>query len=51
MYGPPSAVQTFYANVPGSKVFDKDQGFYSFPCNNVPAVAFNWGGQDWDIPK
>jgi cathepsin D len=31
MYGPPSAVQTFYANVPGSREYDTSNGFYSFP--------------------
>jgi len=51
MYGPPSAVATFYSNVPGSQLFDSMNGFYSFPCNSVPAVAFNWGGQDWSIPN
>jgi cathepsin D len=50
MYEPPSAVQTFYANVPGSKVFDPNNGFYS-SCNNVLAVAFSWRGWNGNIPK
>jgi cathepsin D len=49
MYGPPSAVKAFYAHVPHSKPFDPVYGFYSFPCNSVPAVSFSWGGKDWRI--
>ncbi|KAK7461034.1 hypothetical protein VKT23_008962 [Stygiomarasmius scandens] len=48
MYGPPSQVKTFYSKI-GGKLFDSTNGFYSFPCNNVPSVAFNWGGKDWTI--
>ena len=50
MYGPPSAVQAFYASVPGSSVFDSENGFYQFPCDAVPAdVAFTWGGRSWAL--
>ncbi|EED77425.1 predicted protein [Postia placenta Mad-698-R] len=49
MYGPPSAVKAFYAQVPGSQVYDSSNGFYSFPCNSVPKVAFNWGGKNWTV--
>ncbi|KZT70932.1 putative aspartic protease [Daedalea quercina L-15889] len=49
MYGPPSAVQSFYASVPGSSVFDSQNGFYQFPCNSVPQVAFSWGGRSWNV--
>jgi len=51
MYGPPTEVATFYSNVNDSQLFDSTNGFYSFPCYNIPAVAFNWGGKDWDIPN
>ncbi|KZT10618.1 aspartic protease [Laetiporus sulphureus 93-53] len=49
MYGPPSAVKTFYAAIPGSKVFDATNGYYSFPCSSAPAVAFSWGGTNWKV--
>ncbi|KAI0764403.1 acid protease [Trametes elegans] len=50
IYGPPSAVATFYNSIPGSQVYDSQNGFYSFPCSAVPAnVAFSWGGQTWTI--
>ncbi|KAJ7456903.1 acid protease [Mycena latifolia] len=49
MYGPPSAVREVYAKVAGSAVFDSDNGYYSFPCDSPPEIAFNWGGSDWAI--
>ncbi|KZT70952.1 hypothetical protein DAEQUDRAFT_724700 [Daedalea quercina L-15889] len=50
MYSPPSeAVQSFYASVPGSSIFDSQNGFYQFPCNSVPQVAFSWGGRSWNV--
>ncbi|PIL36809.1 transporter [Ganoderma sinense ZZ0214-1] len=49
MYGPPADVKKVYAAVPGSKVYDEDQGLYSYPCNSPPAIAFSWGGKWWDI--
>ena len=49
MYGPPAAVKKLYAAIPGSGVFDAEQGFYYFPCNKVPTVAFSWGGKQWKI--
>ncbi|KAH8101206.1 acid protease [Cristinia sonorae] len=49
MYGPPDAVKSLYAAIPGSKLADSQQGYYSFPCNSAPEVAFNWGGQSWAI--
>lgn len=49
MYGPPSAVKTFYAAVPGSKVYDSSNGYYSYPCSSPPTVGFSWGGKTWSI--
>ncbi|RPD61879.1 protease [Lentinus tigrinus ALCF2SS1-7] len=49
MYGPPAAVQAFYKAIPNSKLFDKANGFYTFPCRTPPQVAFNWGGKSWAI--
>ena len=50
IYGPPDAVDKLYQSIPGSAVFDKVNGFYSYPCDNVPSdVTFNWGGKDWTI--
>ncbi|KAH9946986.1 acid protease [Amylocystis lapponica] len=49
MYGPTSAVKTFYKSVPGSKLYDSSNGYYSFPCSSIPSVAFNWGGKNWNV--
>ncbi|EMD33571.1 hypothetical protein CERSUDRAFT_159720 [Gelatoporia subvermispora B] len=49
MYGPPSAVQAFYASIPGSAVYDSSSGYYSYPCNSLPTVSFNWGGNNWVV--
>ncbi|KAH9917408.1 acid protease [Epithele typhae] len=49
MYGPPSAVQTFYAAISGSGEYDSSQGEYYYSCDSPPNVAFSWGGQDWTI--
>ncbi|KIJ46567.1 hypothetical protein M422DRAFT_249717 [Sphaerobolus stellatus SS14] len=49
MYGPPSAVKTVYAAIPGAKLFDTENGFYSFPCSSNHRVAFSWGGKQWDV--
>ena len=44
---PPDAAAAFYALIEGSQQLD--QGFFSFPCDSTPAVAFNWGGKSWNI--
>ncbi|EIW62808.1 acid protease [Trametes versicolor FP-101664 SS1] len=49
MYGPPSAVKTFYSKVSGSAVYDSSEGYYSFPCSSPPSVSFSWGGKSWTI--
>jgi cathepsin D len=49
MYGPTSAVKTFYSKVSGAKLFDSTNGFYSFPCSSVPEVSFSWGGNSFAI--
>ncbi|KAI8993962.1 acid protease [Trametes punicea] len=49
MYGPPSAVRTFYQRVSGSELYDSENGYYSFPCNSPPSVSFSWGGKKWAI--
>ena len=49
MYGPPSAVKTFYASISGSAVYDSSEGYYSYPCGSLPTVGFSWGGKTWAI--
>ncbi|KAF5352019.1 hypothetical protein D9758_009421 [Tetrapyrgos nigripes] len=49
MYGPPSDVNAFYQAVGGRPISGDMQGFYAFPCDQVPEVSFSWGGQDWPI--
>ncbi|KAI9059249.1 acid protease [Trametes sanguinea] len=46
---PLAAAEAFWAGVPGAKVFDKDQGLWSLPCNSSVEVAFSWGGNAWTI--
>ncbi|KAI0821616.1 acid protease [Trametes gibbosa] len=50
IYGPPKQVAAFYKSIPGSKVYDSSNGFYSFPCSSIPSnVSFSWGGKQWKI--
>ncbi|KAJ3878292.1 aspartic peptidase domain-containing protein, partial [Lentinula edodes] len=49
MYGPPSAVKEFYAQVSGSKLYDSTDGYYSVPCDSAPEVSFSWGGDSSTI--
>ncbi|KAJ6478627.1 acid protease [Mycena vitilis] len=49
MYAPPAAAKEVYAKVPGSALFDSANGYYSFPCDTPPKIAFSWGGADWVI--
>ena len=51
MYGPLDDVNKLYAQVEGSQALTGDQqGFYSFPCNNVPKMSFKWGsGKAWTV--
>jgi cathepsin D len=47
--GPVDAVDQFYSNVPGSKIFDPVGGFYTFPCDSVPSISFSWGGKNGPV--
>ncbi|KAI0356590.1 protease [Trametes cingulata] len=49
MYGPPDAVKDVYAAVNGSRLYDKTNGYYSYPCDTPPTIAFSWGGKSWPI--
>ncbi|PIL25260.1 transporter [Ganoderma sinense ZZ0214-1] len=49
IYGDTEQVATLYGAIPGAQEFDPENGFYSFPCDSTPTVAFNWGGEDWPI--
>ena len=41
-----------YAEIPGSKLYDEENGIYTFPCNSAPRVAFSWGtGRHWKISQ
>jgi cathepsin D len=53
MYGPPDEVEKVYAQVPGSQALTGVlQGFYSFPCNDVPKISFKWGsGKAWIVTE
>ncbi|KAF7375757.1 Acid protease [Mycena sanguinolenta] len=48
-YGSSSAIKKIFAKVSGSKLYDSENGLYSFPCSSVPEISFNYGGQDWTI--
>lgn len=49
IYGPASQVDAFYSQIPGSSVFDAENGFYSYPCNATLDIAFNFGGANISI--
>ena len=50
IFGSPSAVQAVYSAIPGAKLWDPQQGAYTFPCDSNPTLAFSWGGgQPWPI--
>ena len=51
MYGVPAQVNAFYNGIPGSQVFDSENGLYSYPCNLQPVLSFNWGGRSWAISQ
>lgn len=54
IFGPADQVKEFYDSIPGSQLFDEENGLYSYPCTGktVFKVAFQWGGQAWAIsPK
>lgn len=44
---PPSEAANFWSQVPGSE--STGNGYYTFPCNTVPTVSFNFGGSDWKM--
>ncbi|KAI0357453.1 acid protease [Trametes cingulata] len=46
---PTAAAKAFWKNVKGSRVYDEEQGLYSFPCDSAPEVTFSWGGKSWAI--
>ncbi|KAK3823389.1 MAG: aspartic peptidase domain-containing protein [Benniella sp.] len=46
----PETAQDFY-NVTGGKPFTEKSGFYTFPCNNFPSVAFTFGGKSFGMSK
>ncbi|KAJ3715899.1 acid protease [Lentinula guzmanii] len=50
IYGPPDAVKTLWASIPGASAYDAEPGFYMYPCNQTLGVSFSWGGKNWNIP-
>ncbi|KAK4051309.1 hypothetical protein OIO90_004790 [Microbotryomycetes sp. JL221] len=46
---PSLAAQAFWAKVPNSSVYG--QGYYTYECNNPPAISFSFGGSDkkWTV--
>ncbi|KAJ3557273.1 hypothetical protein NM688_g1558 [Phlebia brevispora] len=49
MYGPSDVIAKFYAQIPGSGVYDVEEGFYYYPCASNPVLGFNWGGKTWTV--
>ncbi|CAK5266672.1 unnamed protein product [Mycena citricolor] len=49
MYGPPALVKQIFAQVPGAKLYDSTNGYYSYPCSTPPKISINYGGKDWTI--
>lgn len=51
IYGPPEQVEMFYRNIEGAGVFDKENGFYGYPCDKKMEVSFDWGGREWAVSE
>ncbi|CDO72226.1 hypothetical protein BN946_scf184970.g78 [Trametes cinnabarina] len=49
MTAPPQAAEAFWAKISGSRIYDEEQGLYSFPCDSEPEIAFSWGGKSWSV--
>ncbi|EIN07963.1 acid protease [Punctularia strigosozonata HHB-11173 SS5] len=48
--GEPHAVQRLYSNIPGAQPANEfGQGFYSFPCANIPDVSLTFGGHQFHL--
>ncbi|KAH9902941.1 aspartic peptidase domain-containing protein [Cubamyces lactineus] len=46
--GPPEQVALFWKAVPGAQE-DAGEGVWTYPCDADVAVAFSWGGKDWEL--
>ncbi|WVQ72148.1 hypothetical protein IAR50_001693 [Cryptococcus sp. DSM 104548] len=47
---PPSAVQSVFAQIPGSEPLDPSiagTGYWQYPCNTTVSVIFQFGGQEY----
>lgn len=44
---PPKDAADFWSSVPDSEEWEN--GYYTFPCETAPTVAFNFGGKDWTM--
>lgn len=44
---PTSNAKAFWSQVPGAASYGN--GYYTYPCGQSPTIAFNFGGQDWEI--
>jgi cathepsin D len=53
IYGPPAQVEKFYQQIKGYQALPSPfNGFFAFPCNNMPKMSFRWGGRkEWTISK
>ncbi|KAI0743998.1 acid protease [Daedaleopsis nitida] len=40
-----------YGAIDGATLYDEKNGFYSYPCDTPPTIAFTWGGSEWAISK
>ena len=51
IYGPPEAVKKLFDAVEGAYEQDKANGYYAYPCDKAPKIAFNYGGMDIEISE
>ncbi|KAF8706309.1 hypothetical protein AX14_013807 [Amanita brunnescens Koide BX004] len=51
MYGPTAQVKKIYEQIQGHKALPSPlNGYYAFPCDNMPKISFRWGGKkEWKI--
>ncbi|KAL1708489.1 aspartic peptidase domain-containing protein [Schizophyllum commune] len=51
IYGPPESVKKLFDAVEGAYEQDKANGYYAYPCDKAPKIAFNYGGMDIEISE
>ncbi|GAA5896408.1 uncharacterized protein JCM6883_006893 [Sporobolomyces salmoneus] len=47
---PPGDADRFWSQVPGASRWDQAEGYYTFPCSNIPKLSFSFdNGRKWAV--